>query len=287
MLNEGLIKVNKELLKKIVDSYKRVIITRLYKQHKKSMANFQQEDAEILYDMDLKFFNHYKDYILESIDVSIDDLEFTFTFEIPKRLLNIENYPKIDKNINCAFAIYFNQSKMGGFFTEDVSDGYDCAIGLECTNHTTYLGKSPSGENIYSINFLIVDREIRRIEEIIGHELMHLMQIKVIKSHDLKKVEYSGDELEYDVYFSSDIEFNPHIYSELKFFINKNKDFLLDNKKIMELFKEFIGISHHPLRTSAFFNTLKRVNYKRYKIAVKIFFNELVKEIQEEINKGA
>ena len=87
------------------------------------------------------------------------------------------------------------------------------------------------------------------------------------------------------MYFASDVEFNPQIYSELKYFLMKNESILNDKEKLMSAFKMFVGMPHHVMLTSVFFNTLKRVNNKRYKVAVRIFFNELLKYIEKK--KGA
>lgn len=286
MLNEGLIKVNPKLLSIVCDTFKRIIVTRINSVIKEQLNGVEiDDDIRFFYEQELAFIEKYKDYINDTMPISPSTKEFNFTYKIAPSLLNQPNYPKVDESVNCAFVIYFEDSnRLSAFYTEDV-ENFDCAIGVNCEKHFSILGKNAYNKIIYSVDYYIVDKTIKRIEELVGHELMHLMQHQVIKSHKIGDAEYINPEDNYDMYFASDVEFNPHIYSELKYFLMKNESIIDDKEKLMAAFKMFVGMPHHIMLSSAFFNTLKRVNNKRYKVAVRIFFNELIKYIEKK--KGA
>lgn len=285
-LNEGLIKVNPKLLSTVCDTFKRIIVTRINSVIKEQLNGVEiDDDIRFFYEQELAFIEKYKDYIVDTMKITPSTKEFSFTYTIVPSLLNQPNYPKVYESVNCAFIIYFEDSNsLSAFYTEDV-ENFDCAIGVNCEKHFSILGKNSDNNNVYSIDYYRVENTLKRIEEIVGHELMHLMQHQVIKSHKIGDVEYTNPEDNYDMYFASDVEFNPHIYSELKYFLMKNESIIDDKEKLMTAFKMFVGMPHHVMLTSAFFNTLKRVNNKRYKVAVRIFFNELIKYIEKK--KGA
>lgn len=285
-LNEGLIKVNPKLLSTVCDTFKSIIVSRINSVIKEQLNGVEiDDDIRFFYEQELAFIKKYKDYINDAMKITPSTKEFSFTYKIVPSLLNQPNYPKVDESVNCAFIIYFEDSKtLSAFYTEDV-ENFDCAVGVNCEKHFSILGKNSDNNNVYSIDYYRVENTLNRVEEIVGHELMHLMQHKVIKSHKIGDTEYINPEDNYDMYFASDVEFNPQIYSELKYFLMKNESILNDKEKLMSAFKMFVGMPHHVMLTSVFFNTLKRVNNKRYKVAVRIFFNELLKYIEKK--KGA
>lgn len=282
MINEGLIRVPKTVLDTLYSTASELMIGRLMSYYKDTTKDLTDEDIDILLD-DLRdyvktFKGNYKD-----VDYTKESFHKEYLFG--KDALIIPSYPAPPNSILLSFSITFNNNKSSASFLEKGNN--KALIQYNAQTHFRVMGKTETGEEVYTFNKNAFQRDLKSLKGAIRHELMHMVQLLYIEKEmsSQMQVDYydSNDEVDIIKYFKSDIEFNPYLQSEISKFMNDFYYSGIETNKLKSLMREFISIDYNMGRTSAYFNILKNNSPKKYKKAVKIFFTE----VQDIIKKGA
>lgn len=269
---EGLIKVPVESRNTIIEAIKGIIKGRFKYYHDEIIKEhpIDSEEYEMFYEDDGELFKYFKTFDSEYV-IDYKENDILFEYGISE---NIKGYPKLPEKVKLIVRLEFNNNKRSAYYTKVSDNGEEkYLIHLDFTEHYENLGKSPNGEEVWSANVNNIKADYKECEHMFHHELMHLVQDNYLKKGNFK-VDYldKDDRIDYDKYFTSEIEFSPMLHSKIQRFLLSSEG--KDKKEILKNFKEYVSLNSGN-NSDIFFIKLKQNKPSMYKKALKIFLSEI------------
>lgn len=294
-LLEGLIKVPDSLLELVAKEVVGLIYGRLINYLTIAKESYSDEEMDVFFEHEVEFVrnnNHLYTY-------SYDYLEkkFELEIELTKHDLYIEGYPKpVSDSIELLVDITCDTDAIGASI--QFGKGFNFVkLNIDLRKHFHKLkGETAEGKEIYSSKLSNIKSDLKDIKALIKHELMHFVQYIYFNPQTNKgnvyKVNYYNkdkdgninmNDVDFDKYFTSEVEFNPYLQSEIERF--RKRYYIPDNLSLTYFnIQEFIGLprkdekptGYTPVVVSDYFKTLRRKSPTKFKKAAKIFFDYIV-----------
>lgn len=289
MLTEGLIKTP-ERITHLVQGYVHSVILGILSFDLDNLMRIEQietqEDMEFfkdLYSEPINIFNQFKHKapFIDSLKGPLKS-QYKHTFNVSPNENIIPKYPQLDSEFDLEVIIKLGSVRNSASYSTFGEHG--SVDRLEVNLHKDMIkvmGNDKDGNII--LDFSSFSIHYKEIEQMIQHELMHMVQIRYLKHPEQTSTQGSTKGQNKDIdYFTSTVERIPYILSSSKKFVNIIKDKnITDKEEIKKYMRDYVGLTSTGLvNPELFFIMNLKHNRKDFNDIMKKFTVDVFKRLK-------